>query len=99
APIDARSELSGGRPIDGPVTLVAALLDRDDQFVQAMTEKLMMYAVGRELEYFDMPQVREIVRVAHAQGSRFSALVAGIVQSDAFRTQAVRHEQQLSAGE
>jgi hypothetical protein len=95
APIDARSELSGGRPVDGPATLTAALLERDDQFVQAMTEKLMMYAVGRELEYFDMPQVREIIRVAHAQGYRFSALVAGVVQSDAFRTQGVRREQEL----
>jgi hypothetical protein len=94
APIDARSELSGGRPVDGPASLTAALLERDDQFVQAMTEKLMMYAVGRELEYFDMPQVREIVRTARTQGYRFSALVAGIVRSDAFRMQAVRREQE-----
>jgi hypothetical protein len=90
APIDARTELSGARPVDGPVELRNALLERDDQFVQALTEKLMMYAIGRELEYYDMPQVRAIVRSAKRQDYRFAALVAGIVQSDAFRMQAVR---------
>ncbi len=88
APIDPHSELSGGRPVDGPAALTAALLARDDQFVQALTEKLMMYALGRELEYYDMPQVRAIVHAAKGQNYRFSALVAGIVQSDAFRMQA-----------
>jgi len=87
APIDAHSELSGGRPVDGPVALRAALLARDDQFVQALTEKLMMYAIGRELEYYDMPQVRAVVRSAKHDDYRFSSLVAGIVQSDAFRMQ------------
>jgi len=90
APIDPHSELSGGRPVDGPVALREALLARDDQFVQALTEKLMMYATGRELEYYDMPQVRAIVRAARGKDYRFSALVAGIVQSDAFRMQAVQ---------
>ena len=52
----------------------------------------MMYATGRELEYYDMPQVRAIVRAAKRQDYRFSSLVAGIVQSDAFRMQAVRHD-------
>ena len=80
--------LSGGRVIDGPVALREALRARDDQFVQALTEKLMMYATGRELEYYDMPQVRAVVRAAKAQDYRFSALVAGVVQSDAFRLQA-----------
>jgi hypothetical protein len=94
APIDARTELSGGRPIEGPIALTRALLERDDQFVQALTEKLMMYAIGRELEYFDMPQVRAVVRAAKAQEYRFAALVAGVVRSDAFRMQAVRREGQ-----
>jgi hypothetical protein len=97
APIDPRAELSGGRPVDGPVALRTALLARDDQLVQALAEKLMMYAVGRELEYYDMPQVRAVVRAAKQQDYRFSALVAGIVQSDAFRMQAVRRDAE-SAG-
>jgi hypothetical protein len=99
APIEARTELSGGRPVDGPVALRAALLERDDQFVQALTEKLMMYAVGRELEYYDMPQVRAVVRAAKDQDYRFATLVAGIVQSDAFRMQAVRREGESSQPE
>ncbi len=66
-----------------------SLLERRDQFVQAFTQKLMMYALGRELEYYDMPEVRAIVRTAAAQDYRFSALVTGIVRSDAFRMQAV----------
>jgi uncharacterized protein DUF1592/uncharacterized protein DUF1588/uncharacterized protein DUF1585/uncharacterized protein DUF1595/uncharacterized protein DUF1587 len=88
-PIDAHAELSGARPVDGPVALTNALLARDDQFVQALTEKLMMYAIGRELEYYDMPQVRAVVRAAKHDDYRFASLVAGIVQSDAFRLQAV----------
>jgi hypothetical protein len=97
AAIDPRAELSGGRPVDGPVALREALLARDDQFVQALTEKLMMYALGRELEHYDMPQVRAVVRAAKRQDYRFAALVAGIVQSDAFRMQAVRREGQSEA--
>src|SRR5690606_8272884 len=93
APIDASTVLPGGRAIDGPVELSAALLRREDQLVQALTEKLMMYALGRELEYFDMPAVRSIVRAAAAQDYRFSAIVAGIVRSDAFRTRAVVQDQ------
>jgi hypothetical protein len=99
APIDARTELSGSRPVDGPVALRAALLARDDQFVQALTEKLMMYAIGRELEYYDMPQVRAVVRAAQQQDYRFSALVTGIVQSDAFRMQAVRRARESDGTE
>jgi hypothetical protein len=90
ARIDAAAELPGGTAVNGPVQLTAALLERDDQLVQALTAKLMMYAIGRELEYFDMPQVRAIVRAAKRQDYRFSAIVLGIVQSDAFRLQAVR---------
>jgi hypothetical protein len=88
-PIDAAAELPGGAPVQGPVELTAALLARPDQFVQALTHKLMMYALGRELEYFDMPQVRAIVNAAEEDDYRFSTIVAGIVRSDAFRKQAV----------
>ena len=59
--------------------------------MQALTTKLMMYALGRELEYFDMPQVRAIVRAAEGDDYRFAALVAGIVKSDSFRMQALPH--------
>jgi hypothetical protein len=92
APIDASAVLPGGVAVSGPVELRRALLRRPDQFVQALTQKLMMYALGRELEYHDMPQVRAVVRAAARQNYRLSAIVAGIVNSDAFRTQALPHE-------
>jgi hypothetical protein len=97
APIDPRAVLPGGRPIDGPVELEKALLARPDQFVQALTEKLLTYALGRELEYYDMPQVRAVVHDAADQGYRFSAIVAGIVRSDAFRMQARESEDEVTA--
>jgi hypothetical protein len=87
-PIDAATVLPGGSSITGPVELRQALLRRSDQFVQALTVKLMMYALGRELEYFDMPQVRAVVRGAEADDYRFAAIVTGIVNSDSFRMQA-----------
>ncbi len=88
APIDAKTVLPNGRPVDGPSELRDALFSGHDLFIRAFTEKLMMYAVGRELEYFDMPQVRVVVRRAAAQVYRLSAIVSGIVASDAFRMQA-----------
>jgi len=88
AAINARTVLPNGRAIDGPVQLRDALFGRADVFVRSLTEKLMMYAVGRELQYYDMPQVRAVVRRAAAKNYRLSAIVSGIVTSDAFRMQA-----------
>jgi hypothetical protein len=92
APIDATTELPGGVAIDGPVALREALLRRPDQLVQALTQKLMMYALGRELEYYDLPQVRAIVRAAARDDYRFATIVTGVVMSDAFRNQALPHD-------
>jgi hypothetical protein len=96
-PIDARTVLSTGTPVDGPVGLREALLARPDQFVQALTEKLMMYALGRELEYYDMPQVRAVVRDAEKHDYRFFAIVQGIVDSDAFRMQGAEPNDEVTA--
>ena len=89
APIDSSSQLPGGKLIRGPIELRQALLDRPDQFVQALTQKLMMYALGRELEHHDMPQVRAIVSEAAGDDFRFASIVTGIVQSHAFKSQAL----------
>src|SRR4051794_3329485 len=89
APIDAKATMPDGRDIEGPADLRRALLSSPGQFVQALTQKLMMYALGREIEPHDMPQVRAIVRAAAKNDYRFSSLVAGIVSSDAFRMQAL----------
>jgi hypothetical protein len=89
APIDSKVTMPDGTVVEGPADLRRALLSRPGQFVQALTVKLMMYALGREIEPSDMPQIRAIVRHAAKNDYRFSSLVAGIVSSDAFRMQAL----------
>jgi mono/diheme cytochrome c family protein len=90
APIDASTVLPDGQAVDGPAQLRQALFNGRDLFVRAFSEKLMMYALGRELRAYDMPQIRAVVRRAAPQDYRLSAIVSGIVTSDAFRMQA-RH--------
>ena len=84
-PIDATGVLPDGTKVDGVVTLRGALLRYSDQFVRVVTEKLMTYALGRGVEYQDMPMVRAIARDASANKYRFSSLVMGIVRSDPFQ--------------
>ena len=91
-PIDGTGKLSDGTPLTGPNDLREALMRNPEQFVQTFTEKLMMYALGRKLEYYDMPAVRAIVRSAAANHYRFSSLVMGIVSSDAFQLKKVSAE-------
>jgi mono/diheme cytochrome c family protein len=88
APIDVSTVLPNGVAINGVVELRAQLVDRPEMFVDAVTERLMMYAINRKLEYFDMPQVRSIVRAAAKENYKLSSIVLGIVNSDAFRKQA-----------
>src|SRR5688572_11079448 len=83
--IDSSGRLADGTVVDGPVDLREALLAEPTQFVQTMTEKLMIYALGRSVEYYDMPAVRRIVREAGREDYRFSAILAGIAQSEPFR--------------
>jgi hypothetical protein len=83
--IDASGVLVDGTLIDGPAALRLALLDRSGSFVTTMTGKLLMYAAGRPVEYFDMPAVRAIVRAAAAEDYRFSSLVLGVAESLPFR--------------
>jgi hypothetical protein len=87
-PIDSKVAMPDGKEIDGPADLRRVLLGRPGQFVQALTGKLMMYALGREIAPHDMPQVRAIARAAAKNDYRFSSIVTGIVSSDAFRMQA-----------
>ncbi|HTC88184.1 MAG TPA: DUF1592 domain-containing protein, partial [Bryobacteraceae bacterium] len=83
--IDATGQLVDGTRIDGPSDLRKALLARPEAFVGAMTEKLLMYGVGRETKYYDMPVVRSVMRNAAADRYRFSELVLGIVKSAPFQ--------------
>ena len=84
-PVNASDVLYDGRTIDGPAGLRRYLLRYSDQFVRTVTEKLLTYALGRGVEHYDMPTVRAIVREAAADDYRFTALVLGVVRSDAFR--------------
>jgi hypothetical protein len=85
SPIDASGKLVDGTPLNGVKDLRAALLSRSDAFVTSFTEKLLTYALGRRLEYYDEPSVREITRAARVENYRFSAVVLGIVRSAPFQ--------------
>ncbi len=84
-PIDTAGELADGTPVDGPASLRTALLKRPENFVTTVTDKLLTYALGRGVEYYDAPAVRRIVREAADNDYRWSALVAGIVRSVPFQ--------------
>jgi hypothetical protein len=79
--IDARGVFVDGGALSGPEALRGALVEQQELFVTALTEKLLTYALGRTLEPSDMPAVREVVRRGRADGYRFSALVLGIATS------------------
>jgi hypothetical protein len=83
-PIDTRAELWDGTSVNGPVELREAILRYRTQYVRTFTEKLMTYALGRTVEYFDKPVVRSIAREAEQTNNRFSSIVMGIVRSPQF---------------
>jgi hypothetical protein len=92
-PIDATGQLPDGTKINGLDDLRQALVNRPDhQFVQTLTENLMTYALGRSLDYRDMPTVRRIVRQAGTDDYRFKSIVLGVVSSDAFRKKEVENQ-------
>ena len=85
SPINASGELLDGTKVDGIVTLRQALLRQPELFVGTLTEKLMTYALGRGLAYYDMPEVRRIVSASAGQHYRFSSLILGVVNSTPFQ--------------
>jgi len=84
-PIDASGSLPDGAEFNGPDELRETLLRRPEQFVQTFTERLLTYALGRPVEYYDMPAVRRIVREAAREDYRFSSVVWAIVTSEQFQ--------------
>jgi hypothetical protein len=84
-PVDASGDLADGTHVNGVVELRAALLKKPDLFVGTMTEKLMTYALGRGIDYHDMPAIRTIVRDSGRDGYKFSSLVMGVVRSLPFQ--------------
>jgi hypothetical protein len=84
-PIDASGGLPDGSEFTGVSGLEQALLDRPELFVRTLAEKLLTFALGRGVEFYDAPAVREIVRDARDDNYRFSRLITGIVQSTPFQ--------------
>ena len=85
-----------GRKVDGVVALRNALVRQPDIFVSTLTEKLMIYALGRGTAYYDMPALRSIVRDSAKQNYKFSSLILGIVSSNPFQKR-MKPERESSA--
>jgi hypothetical protein len=89
-PVDAAGASLDGSTFEGVTGLERALLERPEIFVGVLTEKLLTYALGRGVEYYDAPAVRTIVRDARADDHRFSSIILGIVQSTPFQMRRAR---------
>jgi hypothetical protein len=97
--IDTAGRLVDGTQVNGPVDLRKALLAHSDEFVQTFTEKMMTYALGRGIEYYDMPAIRKIVRTSKADNYKFSSIVLGIVSTPAFQSSVTEEEKPKPAAQ
>jgi hypothetical protein len=97
-PLDTSAVLWDGAKVNGPIELRQHLLYYSPQFVRMITEKLMTFALGRGVEYEDMPVIRSIVHAADHDNDRFVSLLIGIVKSEPFqmRTKEVEEEVALA---
>ena len=89
-PIDASGVFPDGSQFSGVAGLKIALLNHPEQFVTTVAQKLLMYAIGRNLQYYDAPAVRAIVRESAGQNFTFSSLVLGVVKSVPFTMREAR---------
>jgi hypothetical protein len=96
-PVDAIGDLYDGSKMDGPAGLRQAMLKHSDVFLLSFTENLMTYALGRRVEYTDMPTIRSIIREAGKNDNRMSAFIIGVVNSGAFRMAKAADTHQLTA--
>jgi hypothetical protein len=88
--IDASGVLPDGTKFDGMSGMLEALLRHPQQFVSTVAEKLLMYAIGRNVQYFDQPAVRAIVHEAASQNNTFESMVLGVAKSTPFQMRLVR---------
>jgi hypothetical protein len=91
-PLEASASLPDGTKMDGAAGLRTLLLSRGEQFVSTVTEKLLTYALGRELEYYDVPAVRRITREVAGKDYRWSSIILGIVRSVPFQMSITKGE-------
>jgi len=89
-PIDASGSLSDGTKFEGLDGLRKVVLGRGDQFIDTFTSKLLIYGLGREIEYYDLPAIRKIVRDAAPNDYRWSSIIFGIVSSTPFQMSIVK---------
>ena len=97
-PIRASGELYDGTVLNGAADLRRALLARRESFLRTFTENLMAYALGRRVEYYDMPTIRRITAAAAANDNRISTFLLGVVNSDAFQMGRVESTEELDPG-
>jgi hypothetical protein len=83
-PIDPTGSITDGTPLNGVKSLREITVRGGDQFAQVVTEKLLTYAIGRGLEYQDMPMLRSVTRSAAEDNYKFSSLIMGVIYSPAF---------------
>jgi hypothetical protein len=95
--IDSAGQLADGTAVDGPVALRKAMLARPEVFVGTVTEKLMIYALGRGLEPVDMPVVRNIMKGAAKDNYAMQSIILGIVKSSPFQMRTKLNDNSLVA--
>jgi hypothetical protein len=96
-PIDASGSLPDGRSFNGPNELKTLLLKEREAFVRGLSEKLLIYALGRGLERYDRPVVNRIAGSAAARDYKFSEMVLGVVNSLPFQARRARDASQVAA--
>ena len=97
-PVDPTGKLVDGTAVNSPAGLRSALVKHSDAFVRTFTQKLLTYALGRGIEYYDMPMVRAIDREAARSGNKFSEFVLGIVKSTPFQMRRAEEMEPASSG-
>ena len=95
--IDTSATLWDGTKVNGPIELRQALLHYSPQFVRMITEKLLTFALGRGVEYQDMPVIRSIVRDADRDDDRFVSILMGIVKSAPFQMRTKEIDEEVAA--
>ena len=91
-PVDSRGELPDGTVLAGPAGLRDVLVGKDKEFVRTVIQKLLTYALGRGIEYYDQPAVRQIARQAEPDDYRWSSVILGIVKSTPFQMRTQDHD-------
>ena len=97
-PLDTRGTFYDGSDVTSPQELRAVLLERPEPLIRHFTANLMAYALGRRMEYYDQPEIREIARKAAAEGNRMSAFIRGVVESEAFQMKSATTVEDAQSG-